>query len=83
VTFRARSRQVVLAFADVAEADSFATGDLVVADADGAFFALWDMSALVADEAVGIAFFVDDDGNIRLQIAGCRLQKIFIESFLC
>jgi len=52
-----------LAFADVAKPYGFSAGNLVVADADGAFFALRDVAAFVADKAVGVSFFVDYDSN--------------------
>jgi hypothetical protein len=35
----------------------------VITDADGAFFTLRDVTASLADDAVGIAFFVDEDSD--------------------
>jgi len=64
-----------LAFADVAKSDSFSTGDLVVADADGAFFALRDVATFVADKPIGISFFVYDNCNIP------AFGDVFVESF--
>jgi len=63
VTFWTRCREIILAFADVAKSYGFSAGNLVVADADGAFFALRDVAAFVADKAVGVSFFVDYDSN--------------------
>jgi hypothetical protein len=39
----------------------------VIADADGTFFALRDISAALTDDAVGVAFLVDEDSDFLAQ----------------
>lgn len=57
-----------MAFADVTKSYRFATWYFVVTDTDGAFFALRDMSAFVADKPIRVSFFVHDDGYISFFI---------------
>ena len=77
MAFWTRCCKVVLCFADVAESYGIAIGNFVVADTDGAFFTLRDMATCVADEAVGVSFFVDDDCDVS------SFGDVFLESFFC